>query len=478
MEPSSMDGRWEFDGREDLENVLTEHGLEKEDICLVGSISLSVRGLREHGDIDICIHPEKRHRIDAESLDGFIGVTEGRYENIELSDDELVEDDLYHDVIDGFKVVRPEITFSYKKLRDLPKDERDVELLEQYSQSTDDWDWELYRADYSQRPNSLVSRGFQSLRNDGLRVTTDKATGLLTRKFPIIKRTVNRLPIFDLQTPYQTVLRRKRTLTVPQLLNRQYAGNRFVGLDVVAYWAALDAYESDESPAFDTTKLDKDVKMLFDSDPTELEPLTVTQRHRVVQPAHFARLLHAGRDSVEVAFTFRSKTSGDEAWLREQGFTDDEISAISEQRIQLLDEKGVLFYVIFWPLTHEYHEQMEQKLGEKVSISRSSSREIHDIEGFVHDIYEAQTDTAPGWAIDWKAELMTQFPSTVRVATVELPNPRLRDGISREMEMVKNDVRHAFIEEFDDKHYLSLLHATDSFEDNLKAKAVIESYSN
>ena len=72
---------------------------------------------------------------------------------------------------------------------------------------------------------------------------------------------------------------------------------------------------------------------------------------------------------------------------------------------------------------------------------------------------------------------MSEYPRTVRIAKVELPNPRLHQGISREMEMVKNDVRHTFMDEFPDKHYMSILHATDSFGDNLKAKAVIESYT-
>jgi len=137
---------------------------------------------------------------------------------------------------------------------------------------------------------------------------------------------------------------------------------------------------------------------------------------------------------------------------------------------------GVLFYAIFWPLTHEYYADMETKLRESVSVVDSYDVEIDDIERFVHDIYDAQTDTAPEWAITWKGELMTEFPPTVRILKIELPNPRLHDGISREMEMVKNDVRHTFMDNFEDKHYLSILHATDSFEDNLKAKAVIDSY--
>ena len=477
MTVSPGQNEWDFAGREELEQLLERYGLEKDDICLVGSISLSVRALREHDDLDICIHSDKRSQIDPEAFDGFVAFVEERYENIELSDDELIEDDTYHDVVDGFKVVRPEISFSYKKLRDLPKDERDIEILEQYSQNTDDWNWDLYRSDYSQRPNSLLSRGLQSLRTDGVLVTADKMVGLLTRKFPIINRAVGILPVFDVRTPYSTLRGRQRTLTAAQLLNRQYVGDRFAGLDVVAYWAALEAQETGEAPGFDIEKLETDTDALSQHDPNTLEPLRLNQRHRILEPDQLARLLFDGRETIEVTFSFGRRSGGNKQWLRRQGFTDDEIETIAERRFELLDSTGVLFYAIFWPLTHEYYDEMEALLGEKVSIVDSADVVVNDIETFVHDIYDAQTDHAPGWAIDWKAELMTEFPSTVRIVKIELPNPRLHDGISREMEMVKNDVRHAFMDEFPDEYYLSILHATDSFEDNLKARAVIKSHS-
>jgi len=263
----SARSRWEFAGREELENLLDRFNLKKDDICLVGSISLSARGLREHDDLDICVHSEKRDRIDPDAFNGFVSFVEERYENIDLSDDELIENDTYHDIIDGYKIVRPEISFSYKKLRDLPKDERDVELLEQSSMSTDDWNWDLYRSDYSQRPNSLFSRGIQSIRTDGILVTADKVVGLLTRKYPIVQQVTDLLPVFDIKTPYETFLGRERTLSQAQLLNRQYAGTRFMSLDVVVYWAALKAHEDGEQPAFATDKLDVNVEVLAGTDP-------------------------------------------------------------------------------------------------------------------------------------------------------------------------------------------------------------------
>ncbi len=476
MAVSPDHSEWNFNGREELEELLDQFDIKKDDLCLVGSISLSARGLREHDDLDICVHSTKRHQIDQNSFNGFVAFVEERYKNIEISDDELIENDTYHDVIDGFKVVRPEISFSYKKLRDLPKDERDVELLVQYSQSTDDWNWDLYRSDYNQRPNSLLSRGIQSLQTDGLIVTADKVLGLMMRKFPLIRQVFSSLPVFDVRTPYDTLRKKTRLLTPAQLLNRQYNGNQFTGFDIVAHWAVLQSYENEKSFNFDYTKLKTSIETLVNTDTDKIEPITLTQSHRVIESEQVARLIHDEHEHIEVAFSFSRNHSGNESWLEAKGFTQQEIDAIKRYKIGLLERTGVLFFVIFWPLTHEYHDEMENELAKRVTVVDSEDLQIEDIEGFVHDIYDAQTDTAPDWAINWKAELMSKYPNTVRILKVELPNPRLHAGISREMEMIKNDVRHTFMDEFPDKYYLSLLHATDSFEDNLKAKKVIESH--
>ena len=83
MTVSPESDEWNFTGREELEQLLREFNLTKDDICLVGSISLSVRGLREHDDLDVCIHSEKRQRVDPDAFDGFVAHVEERYENIE-----------------------------------------------------------------------------------------------------------------------------------------------------------------------------------------------------------------------------------------------------------------------------------------------------------------------------------------------------------------------------------------------------------
>lgn len=468
MEVTPPEGTWDFDGRDELESILEDHGLEKADICLIGSISLSARGLRKHNDIDFVVRSDKRDQIDPDTLDGFVGMTVDRYVAIELSDDELIEEAQYHDVIDGFKVVRPEITFSYKQYRDQPKDERDVEQLKEYSLSTDDWDWSLYRSDYSQRPSTLLSRGLQSLRSDGLYITIDKVLGLITRKYPQVRALGRLVPFYDLTTPLDAIARRSRELSGAEVLNRQYDGDEPHDYLIAAYWAVLDAQNRNEAPPFDESKLPGSIP---EAEPT----VSLSLKHRALDPAAMAATLRE-HETVDASFRFARNRGGDPDALRELGFTDAEIDAVAATRRRMLEATGSLFYAILWPPAGEYFHEMENKLGEKVDIIDSEDVEIGDIVAFTKAVYDAQAHPSPEWSIDWKSQQMTDFEPVIRFIRIELPNPRIRDGISREMEMIKNDVRHAFMDHFPDEYYLSLIHASDSYHDNRELRTVVEAY--
>lgn len=461
-------GDWQFDGRDELERILAEHGLEADDICLVGSISLSARGLRKHNDIDFVVHSGKQDLIETIDLDGFVGVTDDRYEAIDLSDDELIEDTRYHDVIDGFKVVRPEITFSYKRYRDQPKDARDLELLEEYALATDDWDWDLYRSDYSQRPSTLLSRGLQSLRSDGLRITVDKMLGLLARKYPQVRALSRLIPFYDLTTPVDALLRRPRELSAAELLNRQHDGDVPHDYVIAAHWALLQARDRGTEPPFDPTTLP--------GTPTNPgREIAVSLQHRVQNPANAATAIHE-QNTVNAYPKFIRSQPGDISTLREAGLTEDELASIESARLEMLEATGNLFYAILWPPANEHFDEMETTLGEKVDIVDSEDVPIDDIVGFTEAVYEAQAHPSPDWSIDWKAQQMTDFDPVIRLIRIEVPNPRIRDGVSREMEMIKNDVRHAFMDHFPDEYYLSLIHASDSYQDNRELRKVVERY--
>lgn len=477
-EQSAMDvrpdeGRWDFEGRDRLEAILETAELSHDDVCLVGSISLSARGIRNHNDIDFVVHPDERP-VQSFS-DEFVSITEEKYAVIDVSDRELIENDRYHDTIDGFKVVRPELSFSYKKVRDQPKDERDVELLTNYSQAADDWDWDLYRSDYSQPPSSLLSRGIQSLRNDGIRVTFDKVVGLIQRKYPVIRNLSNRLPIYDTRSIWDGITSKSRYIDPAALLNRQFVGSTFASYDVVAAWSIYTAFQEGREPQFDPATLGISESKLRGKTADTPEPIEISLKHLIRTPEALARQIESG-EQLRCDIVMRGRQKRDDQWLDGLNLTDEQKRTLRTARTELLDNTGCLFYVILWPTVHEYFDEMEERLAESVDIATSLNLSPDSIESFVLDIYDAQAQPVPEWSIEWKAQQMTGFPNSIRVLKVIQPNPRFHDGISREMEMIKNDVRHEFVDNFSDEYYLSLIHATDNFEDNRRVRSIVESY--
>lgn len=468
------DGAWEFTGRAELEEILADNDLDPDDICLVGSVSMSVRGMREHRDIDFVVRSGKRKQLDGADFDNFVGLVEDKYDSIEISDDDLIDNERYHDLVDGFKVVRPEITFSYKRLRGWEKDEQDLELLERYAEATDDWDWNLYRSDYSKRPHSLHSRALQSLSNDGFVVTMDKGIGLLHRKFPIFGHIIGKLPVYDLTTPLDAIRGRTRTVDSAAVLNRQYSGDRFTAYDVVAHWSAARTDGTGDGQKFDYTTLGLDQSVEDDNDESSI--LKLSLKHKVLEPAKLAHEVANNTLNITISFGLGRRNNRDTTWLNQSTLNEADREYLKQQHRELMDEVGAHFYSIFWPPAIEHFDEMERVLGEKVTVVDSEEVHIDDIELFTKAVYQAQTDDAPSWAIEFKAEQMTKFDPIIRFLTLEVPNPRIRDGVSREMEMVKNDVRHEFIRHFPDEYYHSILHATDSYEDNRKLKEVVATH--
>ena len=137
-----------FKYQEELEKILTDYEIDKNDICLVGSIVLSILGLRNHNDIDFVILESKRNKItdkiETFSVSPNIELVRCNWARlIGLTDEDLVTNQLFHNKYNGFKIVKPEVLFSVATKRKREKDKRAVKLLQKYATESDTWDWGL-----------------------------------------------------------------------------------------------------------------------------------------------------------------------------------------------------------------------------------------------------------------------------------------------------------------------------------------------
>lgn len=153
-----------FDNHEDLENLLCENNIHSESICVVGSSCLAVRNLRPNNDIDIIIHPEIKDQLTIES-ESNIEIRENGYENLGISDYEVVTDSSFHEIIHGWKIIRPEIEFCHKKYK---FDRDDIDLLEDHKATSGEWNDQLVKKYRPRRLDILTNRWFWKKTRDSV----------------------------------------------------------------------------------------------------------------------------------------------------------------------------------------------------------------------------------------------------------------------------------------------------------------------
>ena len=124
-----------------LSKVLRDSGINREDVCIVGSSVLDGFGLRESTDIDLIVHSKLRPKFgDGNSkLDTFVDIARTGYHKIHKDirlhrsaqkDDYLIEDPNLHYRYWGFKFAHPNVCIDRKREQGRPKDLKDVKAMD------------------------------------------------------------------------------------------------------------------------------------------------------------------------------------------------------------------------------------------------------------------------------------------------------------------------------------------------------------
>ena len=101
----------------EIEFFLSSNQIDKKDICLVGSLSLAHIGIRENKDIDLiiqsAIRKAKFNDNNTITISNKIDIVNSPWSSI-FSDDEIIENDKLHYIVNGYKVVTPELLYHKK----------------------------------------------------------------------------------------------------------------------------------------------------------------------------------------------------------------------------------------------------------------------------------------------------------------------------------------------------------------------------
>ena len=520
-----------LDFRSELDEFFQKNGLASEDCCIVGSVCLSIRDLREHGDVDICIAPDKRDSIET-VMEPF-ELASNKYEHIGISDETIVYTDRYHDVVDGYKIIRPEIEYSHKLYRQWDKDKADIELLDQYRTRYDDWEDDLVVDNYTPNISHLARRGVRSLRRDGPKKTMGHGIEILRRHGPFSRRSKEEyetkpisIPARAVQSvrqdgPKKTIKRGIRLVQIaeptgllqryssprhkvklatlaqnelvlqyptPELITAQYEDGEFQRYDLIVYLTALNTLNSDTelyrrfSELTNAPPLEEFRKIANDySEDQRTDAIPIGYESELLDPLTTALAIDSNQDRIDV--TVRKPKQREERypiqWFSKHDFSDDEIDALRSGFSRLLSDTGALFEIVLWPPVSDYFGEILETLRSE-EVVHSATRLTLDEEtfgSFVRDIYRTQTDVRWDYIED-KIERISSEPSEIMSVQIEVPNPRIREQNSHEMKEIKERYRARYNPKVapDDPNTRRVIHATDNYVHNRETRQVIQQY--
>jgi hypothetical protein len=117
-----------------LDEFIYKYNINKDDICIVGSFALECAGLRKANDIDIILRKEIRTQlkipfIHPTKVNECVEVVAfGWAAFMDIDDNELIDNNSYHDYFNGYKIInlkilkRKKINLLRKKdIKDLKK---------------------------------------------------------------------------------------------------------------------------------------------------------------------------------------------------------------------------------------------------------------------------------------------------------------------------------------------------------------------
>jgi len=454
-------------------------------ICLVGSIVLAYKGLRENNDIDIIIDSAYRKKINKKKPfrlnDKIEIVSENWGRRLGLNDDDIIYNSNFHQVVDGLKLVDIDLLILNKQLMGRKKDIEDVKKLVEY------------RRHYNQKSKSIFKLVkhpkfylkplavfwflivFRYLIKDRLLSQLEKS------KF-IKSYLDNYLPeIFAYQD-------------LPVIISNQFRSRDFNRFDIIVRLLAIENYFGRNDfgwELYNEMQLKRSkgenigsesrFKELIESIKTKgFDPYSVIRislngnlldgSHRLAyllydQPKTVAVNPHLGR-----RFDNRKMPIYDIKWFIKNGFSQGRINLI-EKRLQLLikSEVKAFFQIIVWsPAISFFHEIVESIKKDYYTIDN----EVIELGGRYDEVVRKlyQCDDIEDWKIESKLKAMSGKGTKIGIIrmVIDKPDFRRKDStnqlISRKVEKLKHKYRNQYKEQIQDYIYDIIMHIGDNFQ--------------
>ena len=453
----------------ELEDYLKLHNIPKDKVCLVGSTTLSLIGVRKHNDIDFVLHSSCQYCKLSDHM--FIERVKSPWSTL-FSDDQLIENADLHILYNGIKFVIPELVFHKKVWHNRLKDQFDIAELQEYANMHKSWNWELLQGSL---PASSFLQDFLKKFCNKLNVWKKKVKVLLRRG--------------DLYKYEQLV-------PTSHLLARQFLNESFNRYDLIVRYMAISSFLNKDDFGIVLYKKMQDkraasryqnpwrvfcdlIMNIKDNGYDMSKPILVNNDLHLIDGAHrLATALYFQQPFIPISINKKLSPSffGID-WFSNNSFNNAELDVIEECKRKVFLKNYLYFEVVLWPPVIDYFDDIEKFIAKKFHIFSSLDyNNIIDFHKYIRDLY--QIDDIRDWKVNLKIEAMDIFPKRIRIIKIEIPNPRFRykdNGkiISMVVEELKKDIRSKYKSKVNNYFHDIIIHIGDNYYHSQQSKKIL-----
>jgi hypothetical protein len=444
-----------------LEEYLKLNHISKEEVCLVGSATLSLIGIRKHNDIDIVIHSKNINKNL--SSHQFIERVNSPWSSL-FSDDELIENSNLHILLNGFKFVVPELVYHKKAWHNRPKDKTDIIELNEYAVMHKEWNWELI-LEFLPKPSFF--KVFLSKIKNRCNLYDQR----IRRHFRSVKYLHN-----DCVQMIPTNL----------LLSKQIVNNKFNRFDLIVRFMAIESFLNDEDSGVNFyNKMQakrggssfKNPWKVFQALILRVKnkgldsscPVLVNNDLHIVDGAHrLACALFFNKPFIAVKINRKLNFSPYGLnWFESNNFSADELQLLENKKLTVFNDNSIYFEIVLWPTVADYFDEIQQKISARFQVLEAKDHtNINGFSAYLKALY--QIDDIKDWKVDMKIKGLSSYPKNIRIIKIEIPNPHFRykeNGqlIARQVEQLKKEIRLDYHDKVENYFHDIIIHIGDNY---------------
>ena len=445
-----------------LENYLKLNKISKEDICLVGSTTLSLIGIRKHNDIDIIIHSKYTNQKTF-SYHPFIERVNNSWSTL-FSDDDLIENSELYILYNGFKFVIPELIYHKKIWHNRIKDKSDIIELNEYAKMNKNWNWKLI--EHALPTPSFLKNIFRKFQN----------------RFNLYLHYLKNYFRYDTSLHSDGF----QMIQTSSLLAKQVVDHTFNRYDIIVRFMAIDSFLNDENKGINLyEKMQKNrggsayknplkvfqelITSFINNGVDSNYPLLVNKDFHIVDGAHrLACALYFNEPFIAVKINNKLDHSPYGInWFKSNDFSTDELDLIIQKKQQIFITNHLYFEIVLWPPVSQFFDEIEKFIKEKYIVYSSKDyKGIPEFNTYIKALYKI--DDIKDWKVDLKIKGMYAYSKDIRVIKIEIPEPKFRKKengqlISEEVEFLKKQIRESYKEKIDNYFHDIIVHIGDNY---------------